>query len=150
MTIADVAAHLKCSERQVRRYCVEGLHGNVLRSERDGRGRAITREDYAAWALACGFPQMPAPEPKKGALECLRIDDPAPDDPIALPENATPADLDTWASAELRAGVERWKQPDCLNGPPTNAPAFGSGSMPNPDNFALVIRAKAILLERSF
>lgn len=152
MTIKEVARLQGCSERQARRYCVAGLHGKVLRSTMHGNTRLITAEDYKVWRADCGLPPLPEPEPEKAPLAAPTSDDPPAADPVVLPEEPMqapdPDDLEGWSSDELEDARHLWMRPDCPNGPPTNQPAFGSGSMPNPENFALLVRANAILQER--
>lgn len=150
MTIREIAALQKCSERQARRYCVVGLRGKVLKSTMDGYTRLIATEDYKRWRADCGFSPLPESEPQKAPVGFdLRAD--LPTDPVALPEKQampSPEDLDGWSTNELEAARRLWMQPDCLSGIPTNQPAVGSSNMPNPTNFALLIRANAILGER--
>ena len=148
MTVKEIAALHNCSERQARRYCVAGLRGKVLKSTMDGNTRVIATEDYKTWRADCGFPPLPEPEPEKEPVAVdLSADLPAAD-PVPLPEKPSPDDLDSWSTDELETARRLWIQPDCPSGICTNQPAFGSCNMPNPDAFALLVRANAILEQR--
>lgn len=91
----------------------------------------------------------PETRPLAAQLAVVSSPDPPAVDTTA-PETSTDADLENWSSEDLEKGRVQWMKPDRPNGGVlTNAPAYGSSNLPNPKSYAKLIRANAILYERS-
>ena len=139
MNKKEAAQVLGISKRQLERRIRRGK----IRCSHDAHGHAV----FSRAALG-----LPLEEPETAALAIDYSPDLPKGDPVVPPPMSQAeqvAELDCWLTDELQAARLRWCLPDDpVHGVPTNAPAYGSSSMPNPLSFALFTRANAIILDR--
>jgi hypothetical protein len=137
MTKTEAAQALGISKRQLERRVRRGK----IKCSHDAQGVAVfDRADL-------GLPPEPETAPLAGdSSPDLPKPDPVVPPPMTLAQQVE--ELDAWTVDELLAARLKWCLPDDPSGVPTNAPAYGSSTMPNPVSYALFTRANAILLDR--
>jgi len=132
MNRKEAASLLNISIRTLERRVREGK----IKVQRHGRCCEFSFSDLG----------LPTPEPKAQPTPHAVSAEPAP----TINAEPTIEELDGWTDEELREGTKRWHLPADVNGIPTSVPHEHSSTQPSPQNFALLIRANAILEVRRF
>jgi hypothetical protein len=131
MTVKQVAELEGVTERQIQRYISLGCKGHKLPATRMRRAFVIAEDDYKLWRLECGFDFLPQPGSPGEPPSVVTV--------AAVPAPSA-SDAERLSFEEIK---RRYFSPDRIGGPITNVPAFGSGSMCNPETARLYHEAQA-------
>jgi hypothetical protein len=125
------------------------MKDGTITSKKIGEGR------FAPLDFSYSDLGLPEPESQKQiAIRSAQSDEPPAGDAVAPPKthylDCPIEDLDDWFDDELKQGIIAWCKPADPNGPISNMPDVHSSTMPSPESFAKLQRARLLLEMRSY